>query len=61
VGLETTLPLVVVGIIAVLVLVFIIKSLIKFAFVAGVIALIVFLAWRFGAFRFLAMSWPMGL
>jgi hypothetical protein len=57
-GLETTIPLVVVGIIAILVLVFIIKSLIKFAFVAAVIALIVFVAWKLGAFKFLAQYVP---
>lgn len=59
-ALETTVPLVVVGIIAVLIIVFIIKSLIKFAIVAGAIALIVFIAWRLGAFSFLAWA-PTGL
>jgi hypothetical protein len=60
-GLETTIPLAVVGIIAVLVIVFIIKSLIKFAIVAGVIALIIFVAWRFGAFNAIFWAVPPGL
>lgn len=56
--LETAIPLTVIAIIAVVVVFFIIKSLIKFAIVAGAIALIVFIAWQLGAFDFLAAYVP---
>lgn len=56
--LETAIPLTVIAIIAVVVVFFIIKSLIKFAIVAGAIALIVFVAWQLGAFDFLAAYIP---
>lgn len=56
--LETAIPLTVIVIIAIVVVFFIIKSLIKFAIIAGAIALIVFIAWQFGAFDFLASYVP---
>jgi len=46
------LPPIVVGILVIVVIIFVIKSLIKFAIIIGVIALAVFLAWQFGLLSF---------
>jgi hypothetical protein len=42
------LPPIVLGILAIIIIIFIIKSLIKFAIIVGAIALIVFVVWRVG-------------
>ncbi len=58
VALETAVPFTVIVIIAIVVVFFIIKSLIKFAIVAGAVAFVVFVAWQLGAFDFLAAYVP---
>ena len=52
-GLELdALPPIVIGILAILLIVFIIKSLIKFAIIAGAVILLVFILWRTGLLPF---------
>jgi hypothetical protein len=46
------LPPVVVGILVIVVVIFVIKSLIKFAIVVGAIAAVVFFAWQLGWLSF---------
>lgn len=46
------LPPVVLAILAVIVVVFVIKSLIKFALIVGVIGVAIFFAWQYGLFSF---------
>ena len=46
------LPPIVVGILVIIVVIFIIKSLIKFAIIIGAIALIIFIAWSMGWLSF---------
>ena len=46
------LPPIVIGILAILLIIFIIKSLIKFAIIAGAVILLVFILWRTGLLPF---------
>lgn len=46
------LPPIVVGILVIVVIIFVIKSLLKFAIIIGFIALVIFIAWRVGWLAF---------
>lgn len=46
------LPPIVVGILVIIVVIFVIKSLIKFAIIIGAIAFIIFIAWSMGWLSF---------
>jgi hypothetical protein len=54
----TIIPMAVVALLAVLMIIFVIKSLIKFAVTAAAIAALVFVAWKLGAFQFLGQYMP---